>query len=223
MSINVLCLHGCNQNPDAFSSYLSAVTKMAKKTQFSDPKINFFFIPAPFVHPLGGLTWTDPPLEVDDIWHNFGDENSRDNALTAEPKLSRKDQMLEKTFELVQEEIGKHDIRVLLGFSQGSFVIYEYMRKFRDQRIERIVTMSGYTFKETFDEGSIDENLPILNVVHPMDSIVPSSLKYTKSKNTFELTHNNKNIETPCREAHVVPTRAEHCRAICQFIQTGAF
>lgn len=220
-TINILCLHGSSQHPDAFASYLSSVTKMSKKAQFASPKLEFHFIAAPFQHPLGGLTWTDPPLNVEDIWHDIG-STSRDNALIAVPKLQKDDSLLEKTFELMKESIDKFQVTVLLGFSQGSFAIYEYMRKFRDPRIIRIVTMSGYTFDNlNSEEPPLD--CPILNVVNPMDSIVPASLAYTNSKQVYRLEHNNKNFDKPCREAHVTPTRANDTRAICQFIQTGVF
>lgn len=216
--MNILCLHGSSQHPEAFASYLSSITKMSKKAPFS--KLEFHFLAAPFQHPLGGLTWTDPPLNVEDIWQNI--DGTRTDALTAIPKLQYNDKILEKTFELVKETITKTNANILLGFSQGSFVIYEYMRKFRDPRIIRIVTMAGYTF----DNLNIKEEFldcAILNVVNPMDSVVPASLIYTNSDKVYKLEHNNKNFTTPCREAHVVPTRANDTRCICQFIQNGTF
>lgn len=218
--IGVLCLHGCNQTPEAFASYLSAVTKMAKKKAFSDPPIEFHFLKAPYEHPLGGLTWTDPPLNVDDIWHDYGNVHTRDNALTAVHKLARDNSILAQTWELMDQAISEKNITVLLGFSQGSFAIYEYLRQSHDPRIKRIVTMSGYPFKD-LDRNEKPLGHAILNVVHPMDIVVPASLAYTNSEHIYRIEHNNKEFTEPCREAHVTPTRANHTRAICQFIQTG--
>ncbi len=222
--VHVLCLHGCCQTPESFESYLNSLRKMAKKKAFGSNVIEFHFLRAPFEHPDGGLTWTDPPLIVNDIWCDAAGP-TRNNALTAVPKLETNVQMLEKSFALLDEEIVKTGATVLLGFSQGSFVIYEYMTlKSRQSAspISRIVTMSGYTFRDTLNGPAIDPcNFAILNVVHPMDSVVPPTLQFKQSSNVHVLEHNNKNLTEPCREGHVVPTRANDMKIICNFILNG--
>lgn len=209
--LKVLCLHGCNQTPEAFKSYLNSFSKMAKKHG-----IELHFLRAPFDHPNGGLTWTNVPLNVEDIWHDQGSE-SRDNALTAVPSLPQNIDLLTESFQLLEDEITKLQPVALLGFSQGSFVIYEYLRnKAMASSLKCLITMSGYTF----DNVDINEqyDIPILNIVHPMDIVVPASLRFEKSKNTTLMQHNNKNLTVPCREAHVVPTRNGDTRDICKFI-----
>lgn len=79
-----LCLHGCNQTPTAFQSYLSSLRKMASKKQYN---IDLQFLTAQFEHHEGSLTWTDPPLNVTDIWHDKDSPYTRDNPLSAVLKL----------------------------------------------------------------------------------------------------------------------------------------
>lgn len=228
--INVLCLHGCCQTSEAFSSYLNSLIKMSKKSQYGN--IEFHFLTGPFPHPDGGLSWTDPPLQVDQIWRDCTSETSsftaitRDSPLTAVPSLLPVYCILETTFALIDAAIVEKEITVLLGFSQGSFAIYEYMKVKKNPMITRIVTMSGYTFAHSVDELDIpllsgSEELPILNVVNPMDNVVPASLAKKGGNVVYTLTHNNKGFTEPVKEAHVVPTRAADMRAILDFIKTG--
>lgn len=210
--IIVLCLHGCNQTPEAFKSYLNSFQKMAKKYN-----IELHFMRAPFEHPNGGLTWTNVPLHVEDIWHDCN-SNNRENALTAVPGLKCNLDLLTESFNCLEDNIKKLQPNALLGFSQGAFVIYEYLRNrwSPNNQIKCLVAMSGYTF-DNLNENELYD-VPILNVVHPMDNVVPASLKFENSKNVKLLQHNNKNFKHPCREAHVLPTRNGDTREICKFI-----
>ena len=215
----VLCLHGCCQTPEAFSSYLNSLRKIGKKKEYS---IEFYFLKAPFEHPDGGFTWTNPPLNIEDIWHDKNSVHTRENALNAVLKLKKDLSILEKSFQILEEEIEKIQPSVLLGFSQGSFVIYEYLRNRWNKKssVKKVVAMSGYTFDNISENEMYD--LPILNVIHPMDIVVPPTLKFEKSKSLYLLEHNNKDLEVPCREAHRVATRNGHMRIICNFISTGS-
>ncbi len=207
--VNVLCLHGCCQDTKMFQSILKTLIKKGKNT------VNFHFLQAPYEHSDGGYTWTNPPLVVEDIWRDK-DSSSRENPLVAVPSVIYDDTILEYTFSIINEYIQKNNIKVLLGFSQGSFVIYEYIRKFRDANITRIVTMSGYTFNKDIDPPL---DLDILNVTHPMDSVVPATLAYKNVDRTTLLSHNNKELTSPSKEGHKCPSKAEHINMILKFIQ----
>ena len=180
---------------------------------------------APFPHPCGGLTWTDPPLVVEDIWHNRGcDTDARTNPLDAVPKLKENYNILKDAFDLLGKTIEETGAEVLLGFSQGSFVIYEYLIKTRDPRIKRAVAFSGYPFARDSDSLENIESLDIelLNVAHEMDAIVPRSVAFSKAKIVKTMIHNNKgytepNMDNP-REAHVLPTWAADAQKIAMFL-----
>jgi len=207
--INVLCLHGCCQNAQMFQSILKSLIKKGKHIQFH-------FLQGPFEHPDGGITWTDPPLKVEDIWHDK-EGTGRSDFSSAVPGVSYNDSILEKSFSMIHEYIQTYNITVLLGFSQGSFVCYEYMRKFRDIKIVKIIAMSGYTFdKEIYPP--LDLN--ILNVFHPMDNVVPMALAYSNGDKTISISHNNKELTTPSKEGHKCPNRAAHIRSILEFISS---
>jgi predicted esterase len=216
-----LCLHGCCQTPETFSSYLNSLKKMAKKKPYQ--QIEFHFLKAPFEHPDGGLTWTDPPLVIEDIWRDKNCYETRKDATTAVLKLPYNLSLLNKSFNMLENEIHRLKPQVLLGSSQGAFMVYEYMRNkwTTDSHVKRIVAMSGYTFNNVLENENHD--FDILNVVNPMDNVVPSSVRFEKAKNVYLLQHNNKNLVTPCREGHVVPTRNGHMRTICRFMITGKF
>jgi len=189
---------------------------MAKKHN-----IELHFLRAPFEHPNGGLTWTNIPLNVEDIWHDK-DSESRNDALTAVLSLKCNLDLLTESFQLLEDEITKLQPCALLGFSQGSFVIYEYLRnKYLADTLKCIITMSGYTFDNVKDDELYD--IPILNIVHPMDNVVPASLRFEKSKFVKLMQHNNKNLTVQCREAHVVPTRNGDMREICKFILENCY
>ena len=204
--VNVLCLHGCCQNEKMFRSLLKSLIKKGRG-------VSFHFLEGPFDHPDGGKTWTDPPLKVEDIWHDS--EGKRENIIMAVPGVEYNDAILTKTFSVMSDYIQEHNITILLGFSQGSFACYEYVRKFRNPTINKIVAMSGYTFVE---EISPFLDVEIMNVVHPMDNIVPKSLAYSNQEKTTLLTHNDKELVTPSRDGHKCPHRAAHIRAILEFI-----
>ena len=70
--IKVLCLHGCCQTPAAFKGYLNCLRKTSQKGEYKD-KFEFHFLKAPFKHPDYGLTWTDPPLNIENIWRGTFD------------------------------------------------------------------------------------------------------------------------------------------------------
>jgi len=220
-----LCLHGCCQTAESFASYLSSLRKISKKKP-PHQQIEFHFLAAPFDHPDGGLTWTHPPLNIEDIWHDKDClvTETRNDPLTAVPKLTTNLAMLKKTFDILDAKIQEIKPKVLLGFSQGAFVIYEYMRNkwTESSSVERIVAMSGYTF-DNVQCTEENHNFTILNIVNPMDNVVPQSIRFEKAKTVYLLQHNNKNLDTPSREGHRVPTRNGHMRSICHFILTGQF
>lgn len=204
--MKVICLHGCNQTPTSFQSYMNSIVKMAKN------KIEFIFIQAPFEHPLGGLCWTDPPLNVNDIY--------RINNGAFEPAIERNDKMLQTSFQLLEKTIEETGAEILLGFSQGAFVINEFMLQGGDvsKRIKKIITIAGFAFRDSYDKHI--NNCSALIVSHPMDSIVPHSIAFHNFDKVTQIEHNNKELKYPSREGHVIPTRAEHTRAITNFILT---
>ncbi len=204
--INVLCLHGCCHDETLFRSLLKSLVKKGKN-------VSFHFLNGPYDHPDGGKTWTDPPLKVEEIWHNA--DGTREDVRYAIPGVKYDDTILTKTFSMMDDYIREHHITVLLGFSQGTFACYEYMRKFLDPVITKIVAMSGYTF----DKGIFPPlDVEILNVVNPMDNVVPNSLAYSNEEKTMTLIHNDKELTAPSRDGHKCPHRAAHIRAILDFI-----
>jgi pimeloyl-ACP methyl ester carboxylesterase len=229
MVTTVLCLHGCIQSAEAFRRYLKGnLIKMGQKYG-----IRFEFIDAPFEHPNGGRTWTDPPLDVTDIWQNT--DGTRTNAFEAVPKLVQDHTMLTATFERIEHGITETGATVLLGFSQGAFAVYEYLLRTRDPRIAKAVAIAGYTFARAgADDGIIVPPLDIqlLNAVNPLDSVVPASLAFTNAREVQLITHDKiKRIpedelpkldddakNRPSPYAHVLPSKAVHTRAICTFI-----
>ena len=208
--INVLCLHGCCQTAEMFRSLMRSLVKKGKNIQFH-------FLHGPFEHPDGGATWTDPPLLVENIWHDGDILSSRENILSAVPGIEYDDEILSETFSMIREYIQQNNIIILLGFSQGSFVCYEYMRKFRDVNIKKIVAMSGYTFDRMINPPL---DVDILNISHPMDNVVPMRLAYSNGSRTTTLTHNNKALTEPSREGHKCPTKSSHMRDISNFISS---
>ena len=224
----VLCLHGCCQTADAFRSYLkSNVLEIGKKTG-----ITFHFLKGQYDHPEGGKTWTDPPLVVADIWYNK-DTGLQTSPELAVPKLKPDYDILKETFAQIDMMIGETGATVLLGFSQGAFAIYEYMRFTRDPRITRLVAMAGYTFDNLNPEGLSGAegaedpkepplNVEIMNVGNPFDPIVPISLAYTNALKVVTMTHNNKELTEYNKMGHVVPSRKPQARDICTFITSGS-
>lgn len=207
--MKVLVLHGCCQTGQAIAGYMrSGIRKFGEKAG-----IEYVFIDAPYPHQDGGLTWTDPPLDVSSIW-------SGETALEATPGILPNYDILDATFDLIRRKIDENKIEAILGFSQGSFVAYEFMRYCPHPNIKRIVAIAGYPFlTDTYETLPVD----LLNVVHPFDSVVPATLAYPNANKVYRLEHNNKSLTEPDRQGHVMPTRASHCRSIVNFLLSGEY
>lgn len=201
--IKVLCLHGCCQDKDIFKGLMRPFIKKGKTFDFQ-------FIEGPFDHPEGGKTWTNPPLlKTEQIW--IDSMGNREDVRSAHSNIDHNESILTWTFSLMDEYIKKNYITVLLGFSQGAFVCYEYVRKFRHSPITKIVAMSGFTFNR---EITPPLDVDIINVIHPMDSIVPNSLAYSNGDRTTTISHNDKNVTVPSRDGHKCPHKAAQIRMI---------
>jgi predicted esterase len=165
MSINVLCLHGCNQTEEAFKGYLKGLTQLAKKYD-----INFHFCEAKYDHPDLGKTWYNKPLFVKDIGTIEYDED-----------------LVGYTLENINQLIGKLDISCLLGFSQGSNVVDTYLGYTNDTRIKCAVMLSGYYLVDSNRKVS---DVPILNVISKDDDVVKYELAPKDYKSIEVLDHN---------------------------------
>lgn len=205
MSINVLCLHGCNQTQEMFAQLLKHYIRIGEK-QYN---LKFYFTEAKYDHPLGGKTWYQQPLNVADIG-----------------KIEYSKELVGDTLDDISRIIAEKNITVLLGFSQGANVVDTFL-KYQKHDIRRAVLMSGYSLVVTklFPEESgllpestfakqKGENTPInvtaMNVISDADTVVPSHLcpgGYNVSRQRT-LKHD---------KGHKLPTQAAHIREICEF------
>lgn len=163
--INVLCLHGCNQNMDMFQRLLKDLISIGSKEN-----LEFFFMEAKYDHPLGLKTWYKIPLNVADIG-----------------KIEMNHDMVSDTLNDVDEKIKEHNISVLLGFSQGANVVDTFLAYKGSNQIKCAVMMSGYSLVDPMRQKI---NIPVLNVLSHEDDIVPSKYTSVEYTNVTTIEHN---------------------------------
>lgn len=164
-TVNVLCLHGCNQDAEMFERLLKDLVAIGNKEN-----IKFHFMEAKYDHPLGLKTWYKIPLNVPDIG-----------------RIEMNHDMVDDTLNDLEAEIDKLNITALLGFSQGANAIDTYLAYKHSGKIKCAVMMSGYSL---VDPNRQKVDVPVLNILSHEDVIVPSKYVSTEYVNSTILEHN---------------------------------
>lgn len=165
-TINVLCLHGCNQTQSMFESLMKNFIRLGEK-QYN---LKFFFTEGKYDHPLGGKTWYNKPLNVADIG-------------TIEYDCDLVTETLDDIATIIREK----NISVLFGFSQGANVVDTFLQHRDCSMIRCAVMLSGYALVDP-DRKVVD--IPVLTVVSESDEIVPTKWNPdTAHKMTHEKGH----------------------------------
>lgn len=151
-TVNVLCLHGCNQTQEMFEGLMKNYVRLGEK-QYN---LKFLFTEAKYDHPLGGKTWYKRALDVSQIGSIPYEEDLVNDALNDINKL-----------------IDDNDVQVLLGFSQGGNVVDTFLAYKGNPKIKCAVIMSGYSLVDSSRETV---NVPVLGVVSENDDVVPHIL-----------------------------------------------
>lgn len=188
-TINILCLHGCNQTQEMFERLTKQMREIA--TTFCKSKncdMKWHFMEAQYEHSNGGKTWYNIELDVSKIGTIEYDHD-----------------MVNPTLETLDVMINSLNIHVLLGFSQGGNVIDTYLVN-RINPIKCAVIFSGYSL--------VDENrnnncqTQIMNVYSDEDIIVPS--KHMPIYINMTLKSHDK--------GHKLPTSKPYVREIIEYI-----
>ena len=191
-TINILCLHGCNQNVDMFRGLLKSTMEIA--TTYGKNKnltFNFHFTEGKYDHPIGGKTWYNKPLEVEKIGN-----------------IPFNDDLVSDTLDDINKLIDDLNINVLLGFSQGGNVVDTYLVNRTNDKIKCAVIFSGY---DLVDPNRKEINLPVMNVCSDNDTIVPS--KYMPIYPNMLIKKHDK--------GHKLPTSKPFVREIIEFINNN--
>ena len=151
-TVNVLCLHGCNQTQTMFESLMKNYVKLGEK-QYN---LKFFFTEAKYVHPIGGKTWYKRPLDVSLIG-----------------SIPYEEDLVMETLNDIDKLIEDNNISVLLGFSQGANVVDTFLAYKGNPKIRCAVIMSGYSLVDPKRENV---SVPVLGVASEKDDIVPFEL-----------------------------------------------
>lgn len=186
--MNILCLHGCNQTKDMFSSILKPLMEIS--TTYAKNKkleVNWHFIEAKYDHPQGGKTWYNKPLDVDQIGSIPLDHD-----------------LVDGTLDDLTEVINKLNINVLVGFSQGGNVVDTYLVN-RPNNIKCAVIFSGYNLVDP-ERKIIDT--PVMNVCSQADIVVPC--KFMPNYSHMEIKEHDK--------GHKIPTSRPFLREILDFM-----
>jgi predicted esterase len=161
----VLCLHGCCQNQEMFTSLLKNCIRLGAKEN-----LEFHFIEGLYDHPDGGKTWYNEPLNVSKIGYIKMDE-----------------QLIKEAMDQLSTYIKENGITVLLGFSQGANVVDTYLQTTTDTFIKRAVMLSGYSLVADATTEPVD--VSILNIYSDSDTIVPSKFRSINYTNIANITH----------------------------------
>lgn len=173
-TVNVLCLHGCNQSQQTFQQIMKNIVKLGEK-QYN---LKFFFTEAKFDHPAGGKTWYKKPLVIEDIG-----------------KIEYSEDLVKDTLNDVEQLIEENNIHALLGFSQGGNVVDTFITYRNNPNIKCAVNMSGYAFVDSSRKESV---LPVLGVASKNDTIVPFDLTIAKY-----MVEHDKGHKIPTRKPHM--------------------
>lgn len=137
--MRILCLHGCRQTAKVFKCIL---TPFINKSEHQ-----YYFINGQFKCKEGNM------------WYS---ERFKVGISEYKPKI------VDPTLEQVHNTINKHNIDMLLGFSQGANVIDTYLQLTKDERIKRAILFSGYSFTNIIRECKT----PVITVHSVKDDIV---------------------------------------------------
>lgn len=166
MSVNVLCLHGCNQTTDMFKELLKNYIRLGEK-QYN---LKFHFMEGKYDHPNKGKTWYKQPLDVSQIG-----------------KIPYDEDLVMDTLNNVDKMINENDISVLLGFSQGANVVDTFLAYKSNNKIKYAVLMSGYSLVDENRKEEID--IPCLSIISEVDDIVKHDLNPTGYKESYVIKH----------------------------------
>ena len=190
--INILCLHGCNQTEKMFQDLMKPMIQLANTfCKSKECKMIWHFVEAKYDHSLGGKTWYNVELNVEQI-------GSIQMCL----------EMVNPTLDDIDKIIKNLAIDVLLGFSQGGNVVDTYLtNKYNslDCLIKCAVIFSGY---DLIDPNRKKIEIPVLNVCSDSDEIV---------KPIYMPIYPNMTIMKH-EKGHKLPTSKPFVREIIQFI-----
>ncbi len=164
---HVLCLHGCNQNTEAFTGYLSNFSRILKKYN-----VVLHYLEAPYDHPRGGKTWLAVPLDIADIGIQKYDQETLE---------------INKTLDMIHTEIVKNNVSILLGFSQGGNMVDLYLGyKNDDNMIKKGIVISGYYLVDA--DRKNNDTVSVLIIESDSDDIVKPeySPQHYKNKETIK-------------------------------------
>lgn len=186
----VLCLHGCNQSEEMLRSLIKGWKKIP--TQNS---LELHFLQGVRKHRLGGYTWYEEDLDVDQIG-----------------SIGYSEDLVGPCLERVHAFIVEHNITALLGFSQGGNVVDTYLSRYEGKTpVQRAVILSGY---ELVDPDRKNLTTPVLSYYSEADEIVLPKFRPTHYDNLIEIPHAN---------AHKLPKGNPVIRKLCGFLNTGVF
>ena len=189
MSINILCLHGCNQNKQIFEDLTKNLRQIATtySKQNNCSEFIWHYIEAKYDHSLKNKTWY--PIELDI------------------PKIGTIEidhEMVSTTLDELDKEIKDLKIDVLIGFSQGGNVVDTYL-VYKSNSIKCAVIFSGYNL---VDANRTVVDTPVMNVYSNKDTIVlPKFMPVYKNMTVKQ--HD---------KGHKLPTSKPFVRDIVDFI-----
>jgi predicted esterase len=188
-SVNILCLHGCNQTSDMFKGLLKSTIEIANTySKSNNVTFNWHFTEGKYDHPIGGKTWYNKPLEVREIG-----SIPFDNDLVTD------------TLDNINKLIDDLNINVLLGFSQGGNVVDTFLVNRTNDKIKCGVIFSGY---DLLSENRQSVDIPIMAICSDSDQIVPS--KFTPVYPNIVVKKHDK--------GHKLPTSKPFVREIIEFM-----
>jgi predicted esterase len=188
--INVLMLHGCNQNEQMFRDLMKTFMEIgnasAKKKNIV---LNWHFIQAKYPHSLGNFTWYHKELDVAQIGSIPMDHD-----------------LVDETLDNLDEIINKLNINVLFGFSQGANVASTFIDyRNNNSNVKKAVLCSGYSL---VDPDRKPSEILVMNVISDSDVVV---------KPEFMSTYPNMKIMKH-EKGHKLPTSKPFVREIIDFM-----
>lgn len=192
LTINILCLHGCNQTKEMFEGLTKQMREIA--TTYSKGKnceMLWHFIEAEYDHSMGGKTWYNVELDVQKIG-----------------TIEYDGEMVNPTLDMLEQVISDLNIDVLVGFSQGGNVVDTYLVN-KENKIKCAVIFSGYNLVNP--NRKTDVETQVMNVYSDQDTIVPS--KFMPIYKNMVLKAHDK--------GHKLPTSKPYVREIVDYIYTN--
>jgi predicted esterase len=187
--INILCLHGCNQNKQMFEDLTKNLRQIATSysKQNNCSEFVWHYVEAKYDHSLGNKTWYPVELDVPKIG-----------------TIEMDHEMVDGTLDELDKIIVDLKIDVLVGFSQGGNVVDTYLVN-KSNSIKCAVIFSGY---DLVDGNRKAIETPVMNVYSDEDTIVPSKFMPIY-KNMVTKQHD---------KGHKLPTSKPFVRDIVDFM-----